>query len=285
MADPTAKKKRLPRLLQEYKKEVKQLTFEQKVREYFCLSPYQRDIDATKMDIVYNCFSRIEKERFSTKYQPIYSAIDRYSDRLRAIYNNTILYTNYVNSELRKKDILSYTADFLNNTIVSTEKALEEAREEQVKKALRKTIKTLKSYHLPEIAITNMMTKDKEGTFGIKNEEIDKELLWVVERIKGFLAMLKCYIESLKEFLEWVGTPELFPQEFSEMERSLMVRYNAITPPTDKNPDEDKFPLFFHTGEAAKEFVSIDYNTLPRSMDIFGENNLFVLKYRSFFNY
>ena len=28
MADPTAKKKRLPRLLQEYKKEVKQLTFE-----------------------------------------------------------------------------------------------------------------------------------------------------------------------------------------------------------------------------------------------------------------
>lgn len=283
MADPTAKKKRLPRLLQEYKKEVKQLTFEQKVREYFSLSPYQRKIDSHKKEIVYNSFSRIEKEEFSRKYEPIYSAIDRYSDRLRAIYNNTILYTNYVTAELRKKDILSYTADFLNNTIASTEKAMEEAKEEKVKKALKKTIKTLKGYHVPDI--TNMMSQDKEGTFGIKNDEIDKELLWVVERIKGFLAMLKCYIESLKEFLEWVGTPELFPQEFSEMERSLMVRYNAITPPTDKNPDEDKFPLFFHTGEAAKEFVSIDYNTLPRSMDIFGENNLFVLKYRSFFNY
>lgn len=283
MADPTAKKKRLPRLLQEYKKEVKQLTFEQKVREYFSLSPYQRKIDSHKKEIVYKSFSRIEKEEFSRKYEPIYSAIDRYSDRLRAIYNNTILYTNYVTAELRKKDILSYTADFLNNTISSTERAMEEANEEKVKKALKKTIKTLKGYHVPDI--TNMMSQDKEGTFGIKNDEIDKELLWVVERIKGFLAMLKCYIESLKEFLEWVGTPELFPQEFSEMERSLMVRYNAITPPTYKNPDEDKFPLFFHTGEAAKEFVSIDYNTLPRSMDIFGENNLFVLKYRSFFNY
>lgn len=284
MADPTAKKKRLPRLLQEYKKEVKQLTFEQKVREYFSLSPYQRKIDSHKKEIVYKSFSRIEKEVFSTKYEPIYSAIDRYSDRLRAIYNNTILYTNYVTAELRKKDILSYTADFLNNTIASTERAMEEANEEKVKKALKKTIKTLKGYHVPDI--TNMMKQDKEGTFEIKNDEIDKELLWVVERIKGFLAMLKCYIESLKEFLEWVGTPELFPQEFSEMERSLMVRYTPIPiPTTNQNPDKDKFPLFFHTGEAAKEFGSIDYNTLPRSMDIFGENNLFVLKYRSFFNY
>ena len=284
MADPTAKKKRLPRLLQEYKKEVKQLTFEQKVREYFCLSPYQRDIDATKMDIVYNCFSRIEKERFSTKYQPIYSAIDRYSDRLRAIYNNTILYTNYVNSELRKKDILSYTADFLNNTIVSTEKALEEAREEQVKKALRKTIKTLKSYHLPEIAITNMMTKDKEGTFGIKNEEIDKELLWVVERIKGFLGLLKSYIDALKEFVEWVGTPELFPKEFAEMERDLLTRYFPVSTEIN-NPDKELFPLYFHVGEAAKEFVSIDYKEVPKTIDIQGEKNLFVKTYRSFFNY
>ena len=283
MADPTAKKKRLPRLLQEYKKEVKQLTLEQKVREYFSLSPYQRKIDSHKKEIVYKSFSGIEKEEFSRKYEPIYSAIDRYSDRLRAIYNNTILYTNYVTAELRKKDILSYTADFLNNTIASTERDMVEANEEKVKKALKKTIKTLKGYHVPDI--TNMMSQDKEGTFGIKNDEIDKELLWVVERIKGFLAMLKCYIESLKEFLEWVGTPELFPQEFSEMERSLMVRYNAITPPTDKNPDEDKFPLFFHTGEAAKEFVSIDYKEVPKTIDIQGEKNLFVKTYRSFFNY
>lgn len=281
MADPTAKKKRLPKELQVYKKEVKQLSFEQKVKEYFCLSPYQRDIDSIKIDIVYNAFSRIEKEEFARKYQPIYSAIDRYADRLRAIYNNTILYTNFVNSELRKKDILSYTADFLNNLVSFTEESLSKSDDEKVKKALEKNLKKIKSYKVPDI--TNMMIKEKER-YGIKNEEIDKELLWVVKRIKGFLGLLKSYIDALKEFVEWVGTPELFPKEFAEMERDLLTRYFPVST-ENNNPDKERFPLYFHVGEATKEFVSIDYKELPKTIDIQGEKNLFVKRYRSFFNY
>ena len=116
-------------------------------------------------------------------------------------------------------------------------------------------------------------------------KKIDKELLKIIEKLKGFLAMLKCYLESLREFMEWVGHPELFPKEFSEMERGLMVKYVAVPEPEDKNPQEKDFPLFFHKGKATEEFVSIDYIKLPRTIDIFGEHNLFVRKYRSFFNY
>lgn len=283
MADPTAKKKRLPKELQVYKRNVKQLSFEQKVREYFNLSPYQRDIDSIKKDIVYEAFSRIEKEEFARKYQPIYWAIDRYADRIRAIYNNTFLYSFYVTSELRKKDILSYTADFLNNLVSFTEESLSKSEDEKVKKALEKNLKRIKSYKVPEIT-TAMMTKGKEG-YGINNEEIDKELLKIVEKLKGFLAMLKCYLESLREFMEWVGTPELFPKEFAEMERGLMIKYVAVSFDGNKNPQEEEYPLYFHRGKATEELVSIDYMKLPRTINIFGERNLFVRRYRSFFNY
>ena len=279
MADVTIKKKRLPRELQAYKREIKQLSFEQKVKEYFNLSPYQRDIDSIKIDIVYDTFSRIEKEEFSRKYLPIYSAIDRYADRIRAIYNNTFLYSFYVSSKLSEKDILSYTADFLNNYITFTEEALSKSDDEKVKKALEKNLKKIKNYNVP---LNNMM-KISKARYGIKNDEIDKELLKIIEKLKGFLAMLKCYLESLREFMEWVGTPELFPKEFDEMERGLMLRYTAVS--FDENPQKDEYPLFFHKGKATEEFASIDYMKLPRTINIFGERNLFVRKYRSFFNY
>ena len=287
MADPTTNKKRLPRELQTYKREVKQLDFKGKVIEYFMLSPYLRNIDSKKKEIIYNTFSRIEKEEFSRKYQPIYSAIDAYSDRIRAIYNNTILYTNYVHSELKKKDIFSYTADFLNNAISATEKALGNADNEQVKKHLEQMLKTLRSYHIPKLLDINSMMTKEGGSFGIKYEAIDKELLWVVERIKGFLGLLKSYLDALKEFVEWVGTPELFPREFAEMERDLKTRYFGVKKNSIKaqNPQAKDFPLFFHDPKTTEEFAALDYIDAPKTIDIKGEKNLFVIRYRSFFNY
>ena len=275
-------KERLPRELQEYKKKLKGLDFKDRVKAYFDCSPFKRDIDAIKKKVIYNSFTRKEKEEFASKYAPIYSAIDKYGDRVRAIHGNWCIYSFYIDTTLRQKDAFCYTADLLNRARSYTAIALEGMEEGSTKKKVEKIDKSLSSYNYSNI-ISPKIIEEEGGQFGVNFSEIDKDLLKIIETLKGLLSLLKCYLESLREFLEWVGTPELFPSEFAEMERGFKHRYYPVE--MRQRAEDKEYPLFNTTTEAEKVYLSINYEELPRTVDIFGENNLWADYYKSLFNY
>ena len=275
-------KERLPRELQEYKKKLKELDFKDRVKAYFDCSPFQRDIDAIKKRVIYNSFTRKEKEEFSNKYAPIYSAIEKYGDRVRAIHGNWFIYSFYIDTTLRQKDAFCYTADLLNRARSFTAEALEGMEEGDTKKKVEKIDKSLSSYNYSNM-ISPKIIEEEGGEFGVNFSEIDKDLLKIIETLKGLLSLLKCYLESLREFLEWVGTPELFPREFAEMERGFKHRYYPVE--MRKRKEDSEHPLFNTVTEAEKVYLSINYEELPRTVDIFGENNLFANTYRRFFDF
>lgn len=277
--------KRLPRELQEYKRKIKALPFKEKVKAYFDCSPYLRDIDSQKEDIVLHSFTKDERTEFYRLYQPISSAINRYGDRVRAINANRMIYANYIQSALRRMDTFYYTADFLNLVTPKVEGALEKAMGEDAREELTEALRILKRYRRVSSQAPPISFNEERGMYEVPTEKEKEFLLGAIETLKGILSLLKCYLEALKEFLEWVGTTELLPQEFSDMENELKRTFRVIPRNTQKSPDADKFPLHFAENEVAEYFLSIDYEALPRTIDIFGENNLFASTYRSFFNF
>lgn len=281
------KSKRLPKELQDYKREIKKLPFKDRIKAYFDCSPFSNDQDGQKMDIILSTFSKSEREEYYRLYQPIYSAIDRYGDRIRAINRTRYIYENFLDTTLRQRDVINYTADFLNLVLPKVRKALEETKEENTKETLLGAIRTIGSYRRTSQVFPEIKMSDSGIYEVIIKEEEENYLKEVLETIKGILCLLKSYLEALKEFLDWVGTPELFPIEFKRIESDLLSRYQNFTPAKrrDENPDADKFPLFFSRNKIAEELSSIDYKELPRSINIFGEKNLFANAYRSFFNY
>lgn len=281
MAKKAEGKEKLPRELQEYKKKLKELDFMEKVKAYFDCAPFVRDIDSKKKTLIYNSFTRKEKELYSSKYAPIHAAIDRYGDRVRAINGNCFIYAFYIDTTLRQKDAFSYTADLLNGARRIAGEALEGTEEESTKEKLEKLQRSLSCFTYTNI-YSPKITESDEGKFTINFNEIEKDLLGVIGTLKGLLSLIKCYLESLKEFLEWVGTPELFPQEFKDLETGFINKYH----PTVIRKREDRgFPLFDTITEAEKEYLSIDYKELPLTVDIFGENNIWADQYKSFFGY
>ena len=282
-AAATDAKKRLPKELQDYKREIKKLPFKAKVEAYFNCAPFINNLDSQKKEIILKSFSSEERKEYYRKFLPIHNSIERYGDTIRAINANRIIYGNYLDTALRVRDNVNYTADFLNLIIPKVKEALDNTKEEDTRETLKQVTRMLKNYRpvslLPEMKI------NEEGTYEVLIEERDKYLLKVIVKLKSILSLLKCYLESLKEFLEWVGTPELLPKEFKDMEWDLETRYKVYQRSKDKNPDADKFPLFFAESEVTEEYLSIDYSALPRTIDIFGENNIFANTYRRFFNY
>lgn len=285
MAATTDKSKKLPKELQDYKRGIKKQPFMDRVKAYFDCAPFVSDIDSQKKEIILSTFSKNEREEFNRKYLPIHSSIERYGDRIRAINGNRIIYTLFIENSLREKDYFKYTADFLNLVLPNVREALENTKEENTKETLKETISILRTYRRVSIQAPKIEI-GKEGNYKIL-KEADKEryLRGAVETLKGILSLQKCYLESLKEFLEWVGTPDLFSKEFEYMENDLLSRYNGNPGSQHKNPDDEKFPNFFEEEETREEYLSINYKELPLSVDIFGQNNLFANSYRSFFNY
>lgn len=286
-AAATNKQKRLPKELQDFKREIKKLPLKDKVKAYFDCSPFTNDLDSQKKEIILDCFSSEERKEYSRKYQPIYNSIERYGDRIRAINGNRIIYANYIDCALRRRDTLLYTADFLNLLLQNVEK--EEGT--STRETPTETLRILKHYNssaffsfsnIPEIELNK-----KGNLYEVQTEEEDKFLLGAINTLRGILSLLKCYLESLKEFLEWVGTPELLPKEFHNMEMDLLTRFQNFNSQKgiDENPNADKFPLFLARNKVAEEYASIDYEALPRTINIFGEKNLFANAYRSFFNF
>lgn len=283
----TTKRKRLPKELQDYKKSIKEQTFKDKVKAYFDCAPFLRSIDNQKREVVLSAFTKTERENFYRKYYPIYNAIRRYGDAMRAINAHRVIYANYIDSTFRQRDFFSYTADFLNLVLPKVAGALEESKEDGTREKLTEALRILKSYRRVSINTPEIKLNSKETSYEVLTKEEDKVLKGAIETLKGILSLIKCYIEALKEFLEWVGSPELYPKEFYDMETELISRFQGIEPNKARatNPDADKFPQFFSESELLKEFLSIDYKKLPLTVDMLGSNNIFADEYRSFFNY
>lgn len=286
----TDAKKRLPKALQDFKREIKKLPFKDRVKAYFDCSPFINDLDSQKKEIILKSFSSEERKEYYRKYLPIYNSIERYGDRIRAINGNRIIYANYIDSAMRRRDAFLYTADFLNLLLPKIEGALDGTEENDTKKTLTEALRILKNYRSVSVSFyksPEIELNKERNLYEVPTEESDKFLLGVINTLRGILSLLKCYLEALQEFLEWVGTPELLPKEFKDMETDLLIRFHDFKPQKtrDQNPDAAKFPLFFARNKVAEEFISIDYKTLPRTIDIFGEKNLFANTYRRFFNF
>ena len=242
------------------------------------------------MDIILQSFPKEERKEFSRRYLPIHNAIERYGDRVRAINANRIIYTNYIDTTFRQRNTYFYTADFLNLALPMITEALKGTKEESTKKKLTEALTSLKGYRRVSIAAPEVELNKKGTSYEVKIEAEDKVLKGVIQTLKELLSLLKCYLEALKEFLEWVGTPELLPKEFYDMENALLSRYRSIDVDSRrkdkaKNPDVKKFPLFFADYDIEEEYLSIDYKELPLTVDISKENNLFANAYRSLYNY
>lgn len=287
MAAAATNSKRLPKELQEYKKSLKELSFQEKVKAYFDCSPYLRDLDAQKEEIILKSFTKDEREEYYRVYQPIHSAIDRYGDRIRAINGNVSIYSFYINNELRQRDVINYTADFLNRVLPKVKEALEGTKEENTRETLTEAYDKLKGYRVVNLTMPNSyLSMNRTKTeYKIDTTITDKSLREVIQTLKGLLSLLKCYLEALKEFLAWLGKSELYPKEFSDMENLLKLRYKPIQKESTENPNAKEFPLWSFNYEIVEEFISIDYDALPRTIDIFGERNLFANTYRNFFKY
>ena len=282
----TTKRKRLPKELQDYKKEIKEQPFKDRVKAYFDCAPFLRSIDKQKREVILSTFSKAEGREFYSKYYPIYNAIRRYGDAMRAINAHRVIYANYIDTTFRQRDCYSYTADFLNLALPKVEEALKETKEEGTRETLTEALRILKSYRRVSSTAPDVKLNKKETSYEVLTQAEDKVLKGAIETLKGILSLIKCYLEALKEFLKWVGTPELFPKEFKDMETDLLIRFHNFKPQTtrDKNPDADKFPHLFSESEVLKEYISIDYEKLPRTVDMFGENNIFAEEYNSLFN-
>lgn len=283
--DNSNKKKRLPKELQDYKKEIKALPFKDRVKAYFDCSSFTNDIDKYKKEIILKSFSKEEKAEYYRTYSPIYSSIEKFGDRIRAINANRIIYANYIQEALRRMDTFYYTADFLNLVTPKVEGALEKAMGEDAREELTEALRILKRYRRVSIQAPPISFNEERGMYEVPTEKEKEFLLGAIQTLKGILSLIKCYLEALREFLEWVGYPELFPIEFYNMEEELITSFRPIPRNPQKSPDADKFPLHFAENEVEKSFLSIDYQALPRTIDIFKDRNLFANAYRSFFDY
>ena len=280
------KTKKLPKELQDYKKEIKALPFKDRVKALFNCSPFLRDIDSQKKEILLKSFNKEERVEFERLYRPIYSAIERYGDRMRAIYKNLSLYNFIVGTILRHTSTMRYTADFLNRVLPKVEEALESTKEDKTRETLAEAYDKLKGYREVQFVVPFSIGMNEERTeYKIDTTKADTNIREFMVVVKGLLSLLKCYLEALREFLEWVGTPELYPKEFDDMEYMLKLTFKPIEKQSKENPNAKEFPLWSARNEVEEEYFSIDYDALPRSVDIFGENNLFANTYRSFFNY
>ncbi len=275
----TDKKKRLPKELQEYKKQLKELDFKRRVKEYFDCSPFQRALDELKKEVIYKSFSKAEREEFDSKYLPILLTIDRYGDRVRAIYGNCFIYSLFIDTTLRQIKSYSYTADFLNGIIPLAETAQKGIKGEEYQSALEKAIKGLKSYRTV-VFNTPKITGGKNGKYGVNSDEVEKELHGIINTFRKLLSQIKCFLESMKEFLEWVGAPELFPREYKDMEAGFLTRYQSIELREREGENVKKFPLFMKILEAEREYLSIDFKELPLTIEMFGENNIWIEHYK-----
>ena len=112
------KSKRLPKELQDFKKELKKLTFKEKVKAYFDCKPSKDVLATRKRNLILTIFTKKEADIFARDFYPIFTAIDHYADKMRTAKMNIDYDAYYLDSLLRNIDYSRYVADFPTERLI-----------------------------------------------------------------------------------------------------------------------------------------------------------------------
>lgn len=270
----TAKNK-LPKELQTFKREMKKATFEEKVKRYFSLSPVKEEYSTEKADIITDLFTARERMEFLTTFYPIRLAIADYEDRIRTTKSVIDFTAYYIDSLLRIAGLYTYIGEF-------TDYALKYLKEETGRDD-SKTAKHLKSLR----SITpgyNFDYDKKKGEYVLQSGDFTEGIEANIKGLKKGLSLIKAYFLSLREFLEMVGQPQLFPKEFKEAEDWLLIRFQDFISNRDLSPDRGGFtdyPKLRSTTELEKKALSIDYTKIEPQEGFMGKDNPWMNSYKS----
>lgn len=273
----TAKNK-LPKELQTFKREMKKATFEEKVERYFSISPSIEDNSVEKKDIIISLFTPAEKYNFYNEYYPIRKAIATYEDKVRTVKSVIDFTAYYIDSLLRIAGIYTYMGEF-------TDYALQYLKEETGKDN-GKTAKHLKS--LRSITPGYLLSYEKENnSYALRSDGFIETIEEHIKALQKGVAVIKAYFNSLREFLEAVNKPQLFPKEFKNAEEQLILRFDnrklKMVEDGEKDPRREKdYPKFRTATELEKKVISIDYMETEAAEGYMGKKNPWIKTYISF---
>ena len=268
-------KSRLPKELQTFKREMKKATFEEKIERYFSISHVIEEYSGQKKDIIISLFSPLERYTFDREYYPIRKTIATYEDKVRTIKSVIDFTAYYIDSLLRIANLYTYIGEF-------TDYALKFLKEETGRDD-SKTAKHLKSLR----SVTPGFEFDydkKKGEFVLQSGDFTDTIEANINGLKKGLSLIKAYFLSLREFLEMVEQPQLFPKEFKEAEDGLFIRFQDFVSNRDLSPDRGGFkdyPKFRSTTELERKVLSIDYTKIEPQEGFMGKENPWMNSYKS----
>ena len=271
-----AVKNKTPKELQTFKREMKKATFEEKVERYFSISPVMDEYPEEKKEIITDLFTARERMDFLTEYYPTRLAIADYEDRVRTTKSVIDFTAYFIDSLLRMASAYTYMGEF-------TDYALKYLKEETGRDD-SKTAKHLRSLRSVTPGFTLRYDKEK-GEYLLQSKDYTET---VENNIKGLikgLSLIKAYFASLREFLDMVKQPQLFPKEFKEAERQLLVRFQNLSPLIDegqKDPKREKDYPKFRTGtDLERKRLSISYEEIEPQEGFMGLDNPWMNSYKS----
>ena len=272
-------KNKLPKELQTFKKEMKKATFEEKVERYFSISYVIEEYSGQKKDIIISLFNPSEKYIFYNEYYPLRKAIEANEDKVRTVKSVIDFTSYYIDSLLRIASLYTYVGEF-------TDYALQYLKEE-TGKSNGKTAKHLKSLR----SITpgfDLKYNRKNGQYELRSGNFEEVLKSNINGLKKGIATIKAYFNSLREFLEAAGKPQLFPKEFKNVEEQLKVRFqNFATEETMEELNKAReisrdYPKFRATTDIEREAVSVDDMETEAAAGYMGKNNPWIRAYNSY---
>ena len=270
-----AVKNKTPKELQTFKREMKKATFVEKVKRYFSLSPVKEEYSTEKADIITDLFTARERMDFLTEYYPTRLAIADYEDRVRTTKSVIDFTAYFIDSLLRMASAYTYMGEF-------TDYALKYLKEETGRDD-SKTAKHLRSLRSVTPGFTLGYDKEK-GEYLLQTKDYTET---VENNIKGLikgLSLIKAYFASLREFLDMVKQPQLFPKEFKEAERQLLSRFQNLSHYTDEAQRESKekdYPKFRAITDLQRKRISIDYEEIEPQEGFMGLDNPWMNSYKS----
>lgn len=242
--------------LQTFQNEIGNLSFNKKMELYFSLSPIlQKDMEERRR-ILFNSLTDRERMKYYNIFKPILEAIQEYEDRLRTLKVNSDFYNYFICSVLRQRNTLISFRDFLNGLIAKSQGAPTELSEEIEKFYLRIPLDLQTPYQLD--------FDSTSGFYKVNLDNLEDTVKGSTKTLRKILSALKTYLSTLQDFLESVNYPQYFPEEFKRMKNELESTYRG--------------DLFTKIDEnicgAEREFLLIDFQTLPLLQEITGEGNL-----------
>ena len=210
-------KNKLPKELQTFKREMKKATFEEKVERYFSISYVIEEYSGQKKDIIISLFNPAEKYTFYNEYYPLRKAIEANEDKVRTVKSVIDFTAYFIDSLLRIANLYTYMGEF-------TDYALEYLKEETGKDN-GKTAKHLKSLRSVTPGFDFKYNR-KSGKYELRSGNFTDVIESNIKGLRKGIATIKAYFESLREFLEAAGKPQLFPKEFKSVENQLIRRFD-----------------------------------------------------------